>query len=50
MTGSNRICSHTDLKRNNETLGNFTAEGDDLTFNERNFEGQTHIHHRNKAE
>ena len=40
------ILSNTDLKRIDETRGNFTVEVDALCVNERNFYRQTHNHHK----
>ena len=38
MTASNRINSHTDLNRNDETRGSFTVEGGIFSVKERNFD------------
>ena len=46
MTASSRINSPTDFNKIDVTRGNFTIEGGDLLFNERNIDRQTHTHHR----
>ena len=48
MTASGRMNSHTDLSRIDETRGNITVEGGDLTVKKRNFDRQTHTHYTGK--
>ena len=45
MTASNRINSHTDLSKIDETRGNITVEGSDWVIKEKNFDRQTYTHH-----
>ena len=49
MTASNRINSHTDLNRIDETRGNNTVERSDLLVNERIIDRQPHTHHTNPS-
>ena len=45
MTTSGRINSNTDLSKIDETRGNITAEGIDLSVDEKNLDWRTHTHH-----
>ena len=45
LTTSNRINSHTDWNRIDETRGNTIVEEGDLSVNWRNIDRQTHTHH-----
>ena len=48
MTASNRINSHTDFNRIDETRGNITVEGGDLLVDDRNIDQQPPSHRTNQ--
>ena len=46
MTTSSRINSKTDLHNVDETRGNISVDGGDLLVNDKNFDQQSHTHHK----